>query len=551
MVKGARPVSPGDVGVLVRTNRQAAVVQAALRRAGVPVVVAGAQSVLSTAAARDWLRLLEALEQPASRSRAVAVALTPFVGMSARQLVGADEDAWEGLHSRLHVWAAVLRSEGVAALLGHISASEGIPSRLLAEVDGERRLTDLGHVAELLHAEALRSQLGLAALRTWLARRTQEDSPEGADADQRSRRLDSGSEAVHILTVHRAKGLEFPIVYCPYLWDGAPAERFGAPVLFHDGDDDDQRKLDVGGDSSDPIYRRHFDAAQDERQGEDLRHLYVALTRAQHQAVIWWVAVQGCQHSALGRLLLSKGANGDVAAKGRPSEPKDNEVRARLERIAAAVPGLVSVETASGQVGRTWVPAGMSVLPAELRAAAFDRQLDQRWRRSSYSSLTAAAHDAASGARIVSTEPESLGTTDEPVGPVAAWDPDWLGQVDPGEVGRRAHPSLWATLPAGAEIGTFVHGVLEQVDFAAPNLGDEVSAVIGSRIGTYPGSPDDADAWAGRSKRLWGPSALWPAELASGTSGAPTGSTNWGSSFPWWEGTSPWAKSSRRTWRRC
>ena len=93
-----RAVGPGDIGVLVRTNRQAAVVQASLRAAGVPVVVAGALSVLSTPAARDWLRLLEALEQPTKRSLAVAAALTPFIGMSARELAEANEQTWETLH---------------------------------------------------------------------------------------------------------------------------------------------------------------------------------------------------------------------------------------------------------------------------------------------------------------------------------------------------------------------------------------------------------------------------------------------------------------------
>jgi exodeoxyribonuclease V beta subunit len=520
-VDGSRAIWPSDIGVLVRTNHQAVVVQAALRASGVPVVVAGAQSVLSTPAARDWLRLLEALEQPASRSRAVAVALTPFLGRTAQQLAGAGEDDWEAVHSRLYEWAAAVRRDGVASLFGHISASEGLPARLLAEVDGERRLTDLGHVAELLHAQAISSQLGLAALRTWLARRTEEPGSEATEADQRGRRLDSGSDAVRILTVHRAKGLEFPVVYCPYLWDAPPGDIFGAPVLFHDAEDGGRRKLDVGGQRGDPVYEQHFAAAREEMRGEDLRHLYVALSRAKHQAVLWWVAVRGCQHSALGRLLLAKDANGDVAATGRWREPRDNEVQDRWREISAAVPGLVSVEPATGGTGQSWAGPGRTGTgrtgkgdggagrPDDLRAALFQRQLDLAWRRSSYSSITAPAHTATSSSPgLVGSEPEEPGTTDEPVvrtpggpaegavPPLVAGQPgasDQPASVDrDAELGLRAVPSLLAAMPAGADVGIFVHGVLEASDFAAPDLRAELATVVDARMGGYPGPPDDA-----------------------------------------------------------
>jgi exodeoxyribonuclease V beta subunit len=500
--EGTRAISPNDIGVLVRTNRHAVVVQGSLRAAGVPVVVAGAQSVLSTPAARDWLRLLEALEQPAARSRAAAAALTPFVGMTAQQLAAADEDAWEAVHSHLYLWAAVVRRDGVAGLFGHISATESLPARLLAQTEGERTLTDLAHVAELLHAEAMRSQLGLAALRTWLARRTVEPGSEATEADQRSRRLDSASDAVHVLTVHRAKGLEFPIVYCPYMWDVAPSDHSGAPVMFHDAEDSGRRKLDVGGEAGDAEYQRHRGSGQEERRGEDLRHLYVALTRAKHQAVVWWAAVQGSQHSALGRLLLAKDAAGDVAAEGRRGAPRDSEIRDRFERISGAVPGLVSVETATGGTGQCWagpVPAGP---PAELFLAPFSRHLDLRWRRSSYSSITAPAHRTSPGpGALVSSEAEEPGTTDEPAeqGPAGLA----TGSVPvPGavaaeagleaELSLRAVPCLLAPVPTGAEVGTFVHGVLEAVDFSAPDLRAELARVVGARMGGYPGRADDA-----------------------------------------------------------
>jgi exodeoxyribonuclease V beta subunit len=517
-----RAVRPSDIGVLVRTNRQASIVQAELLEAGVPVVVAGALSVLSTPAARGWLRLLEALEQPTTRSLAVAAALTPFIGMTARDLAEAHETTWEGLHARLHQWVALLRRSGVATLFDHIRVSESLPARLLGEPDGERVLTDLGHVAELLYAEATEAQLGLAALRAWLARRISEAGSEAADAEQYSRRLDSDSDAVQILTVHRAKGLEFPVVYCPYLWDSAAHRNKGGPVVFHDPDDNDRRKLDVGGDPDDPVYWSHYRAGQAEERGEDLRHLYVALTRAKHQAVIWWAGANGSQYSALGRLLLGRSPSGDVKTELKAGEVKDARVEAELRRRAAAVPNLISVEHCGPCPEGAAQSLGTLNRGAGLRVALFDRQLDLGWRRSSYTSITAEAHGRGD---VVGSEPEEPGTNDEPPAQIAgATGPAVTGPAvtgpavtgpavtaagvtgakatgagalaeegslgaggkATGEVAALGVTSLLSAMPAGAAFGTFVHAVLEKVDFDAPDLRTQLAAVIdGGRAGGY------------------------------------------------------------------
>jgi len=504
-----RPVGAGDIGVLVRTNRQATVVQSSLLAVGVPVVLAGVQSVLSTSAAHHWLRLLSALEQPTSRSFAAAAGLTPFVGMTAEELALSDEKTWEELHFRLHNWSALLRQNGVATLFSHISATEGLPARLLRVVDGERQLTDLGHIAELLHAEAGQGQLGLAALRAWLARRVDEVGSEGAEAEQRSRRLDSDAAAVQVLTVHRAKGLEFPIVYCPYLWDAGSRDRLGEPVVFHDPADGDRRKLDVGGDIEDLAYEMHYNACKVERRGEDLRHLYVALTRAKHQAVIWWAGVRDCQHSALGRLLLVRGPNGDVKASGRPSEPKDEEVEAELRRLAARASGLISVEHCSAVVPARLGRGSSTGSPPDLCAASFDRHLDLEWRRSSYTSITALAHtgwaarggEAAhldgsdqTGGDVVSSEPEEPGTIDEPLAALA-------GDIAPAfpdadELQLRSVVPVLARAPAGAEFGTFVHSVLENADFSADDLRSALLEAARAQQAGYLGGPLDAELLA-------------------------------------------------------
>jgi exodeoxyribonuclease V beta subunit len=485
--RDARLLTPGDVAVLVGKNRQAGAVQQALRDLDVPAVVAGNESVLATRAAEEWLTLLEAMEQPASRARAVALALTPFFGMSADDVASANEPEWESVHARLHRWSDTLRRRGVAALFRAVLAEEGVPHRLLRERDGERRLTDLGHIARLLHAEASTGQHGAPALRAWLARRSKEATGgrEGAEAEERSRWIDSDAEAVQVLTIHRSKGLEFPVVYCPFLWDEF-ARAKGLPVVFHDPDDEMMRTVDVSGRDGGSSYDHHFDLHRDEERGEALRKLYVAVTRARHQVVLWWVRVQDSQHSSLGRLLMARDEIGNVATSS-PYMPKDQEVLERFERIAARAEGLVSVEiaTAPSAPRHRWAGrVGQAI--GTLDAAAFERSLDLRWRRTSYSGITASVH----GGTVVGSEPEEPGTSDEPLAgaPVEVLDGEKGGAAGTSaadEASMRTVRSLWSDLPGGVDMGTFAHRVLEQVDFAAPDIDEEIGRAIGASRSRY------------------------------------------------------------------
>jgi len=462
-VCGRRTVSPGDIAVLVRRNLDAELARDALARAGVPAVLAGAGSVFDTQAADEWMRLLEALERPTSASRAGAAALTWFLGWSAAEVATASDARWEDLHGRLHRWAHVLRTRGVAALAETIMHSERVPERVLGVVDGERRLTDLRHIGELLHGAAMEEQLGLTALTTWLRHRIS-DAADELGIEERSRRLESDDAAVQVLTIHRSKGLEFPIVYLPYLWHPSPVTRAGEPVSFHDLDDGDVRKVDVGLEGS--SYGRHRARSIAEQRGEDLRLMYVALTRARHQAVVWWAGTKDCRFSPLGRLVFFRGEDGSVADAGAFS-PKDDAAMKRFGEIAAAAPGCISVERSVLGPPAWWSPRLPGV--AELDVASFSRSLDRRWRRTSYSDLTAGAHEA-----VVGSEPEAYVVSDEPAEPVpvavAAG-----ADADPA----LAFPSPLAAMPGGVRVGTFVHDVLEDTDFAAPDLVGELATHVG------------------------------------------------------------------------
>ena len=442
-----RAVRPGDIAVLVHRNRDALAVRDALDAAGVPAVVNGAGSVFGTGAAKAWLRLLAALERPAAASTARLAALSPFLGWSAERVALAGEAEWEDLHARLHRWAAVLRLRGVAALFETIGRAEHLDRRVLRRTDGERELTDLRHVGQLLHAVATAEQLGVTALAGWLRERIDEAAGDD-DAEDRSRRLESDAEAVQVLTIYRSKGLEFPVVYCPYLWDpGYIPEK--EPPVFHDAGG--RRTIDVGGDGG-PDTDTGW-AHMVERRGEELRLAYVALTRARHQAVVWWAGTYGARDAALCRLLFFRDPDGSVRPRGNRT-PADEQVVTRLEELGLAV------ERVDGGSGAVWVdqePDGVA-----LSAGRFDRTLDPTWRRTSYSGITSGVHEARVG-----SEEEERREADE----VAVVAPAEDSTAEPA---LRAVPSLLAEMPGGADVGTFVHGVLEGADFTAQDLDGEL-----------------------------------------------------------------------------
>ncbi|GAB3195911.1 exodeoxyribonuclease V subunit beta [Nocardioides hungaricus] len=451
------PIRPRDVAVISYRHADLAAVREALHEVGVPAVIAGGGSVFATPAGVEWLTLLEALEQPHRSTRVRSAALTCFLGRTAADLDARGDDLTDEVAETLRGWVELFATRGLAAVLEAANVA-GLPARVLAEVGGDRRLTDLRHIGEALHEVALTERHGLPSLLAWL--REQVAEGRAGRGVERTRRLDSDAAAVQLVTIHASKGLEYPVVYLPAL-----ADRFvpkPTRPLFHD--DAGIRCLDVGGGGA--HWADHCRRWAEEEAGEWLRLLYVAVTRAKSQVVAWWAPTKNAVASPLHRMLMRDPDSPDVPES--PAVPDDDAVIALFsawrDRGGPAPEAALLADPGADP------PADPA--PA-LAARAFTREVDTEWRRASYSSLSRVE---VTPAGAVASEPEITGKDDEELEAEPVVAPPVAGDV----------PSPMGGLPVGATFGSLVHAVLEHTDPDAPDLRAELLGHIDEQLGWWP-----------------------------------------------------------------
>ena len=451
-----RPLTAGDIAVIVTGKPDAMPCQEALSALGIPVVYTGDTDVFGSRAADDWLRLLKAFESPNRSGLVRAAGATMFFGYTAAELAAGGDDLTESLTDTIREWAGLARERGIAAVF-EAAQLRGAGARILSCRGGDRHMTDLTHVAQLLHQVAHREGFNIPALRLWLAR--QRDEREGPD--ERNRRLDSDAKAVQVMTVWRAKGLQYPIVYVPFLFNRYV--KVGDIPLFHEPDG--TRCLHIGGTQA-PDRRAVERLTRAEEASESLRLTYVALTRAQSQIVAWWAPTNDERNGGLSCLLRGRRVGEAVVPEAcTPATISDSAALKRFQEWEAVGGPVVEPSV----IGPPVAPRRESP-PQDPDVRHFHRPIDTTWRRTSYSALIRATESSA-----LSSEPEVTARDDE-VEDIA------LTQAPAADA---AVESPMSDLPGGAAFGSLVHAVLEHADPTSTDLAVELERVAGEHLGWW------------------------------------------------------------------
>ena len=424
---GLKKIEPRDIAVLVNNNAQPAGIQRALSQYRIPSVVYSAASVLKSSEASELLRVLLAVAQPTHEKTVRSALATELFGFDANALenLSNDEAGWEATLNRFADYHLLWRDQGFVQMMRALLVAEKVRSRLLQWRDGERRLTNVLHLIELLHTACAENRFGIDGLIKWLARQI---SPGSEVREEHELRLESDEDAVRIVTIHKSKGLEYGVTFCPFV----RKEPWSGPKEFLKFHEDDELVLDLA------ERPEHKKIRNREELAEMIRQLYVALTRAKHRGHLVWQERSRRSKSALA-WLFSEETSADAFLEGKGEADASSRLRALF-----AESDEITIENLPDVEGKVFAPA--PTLATALAPRVFDKEIDRSWRICSFSSLISGRAEGPETPDYDSVEP-GVETAEEPVSPA-----------------QGVH-----AFPGGMRAGTCLHLILEELDFADPS----------------------------------------------------------------------------------
>ena len=441
---GERKINPGDIAVLVRTRRQGMDVRDAFARYHIPSVSRGMDNVFNTEEAHALYFIVSAIADPSNYHLVKAAASTIAMGGNAGVLFGFRKDSSDALNklddltSRFYDYREIWSSGGFLNMIADFLEGESVPSRLFALNGGERMITNINHIAEILHKAEHVNDFTPKELVAWFANTI--SSPP--DNDDYTMRLERDDDAVNIVTMHACKGLEFPIVYCPFL--AHSGDNRGNYVIYHDPSDSDRPVMFLNKNIPEEV--KEIKAAED--LAENVRLLYVALTRAKSACRIMFAPNRNFSKSAAYHIFVNS--------------PGYDSARYSREILAASIHDLV--RSSGGNIGfseGTFLQ-GKNYL-AEKHAAdkitvrEFTGEVRQSWKTHSYSAIASrfASH-------------------------AVSEDKDFQAEY---HVRQERGAGIFG-FASGARAGLCIHEIFEKTDFTSEDI-DSVTEFCGKILEKY------------------------------------------------------------------
>ncbi|HET6527960.1 MAG TPA: exodeoxyribonuclease V subunit beta [Balneolaceae bacterium] len=343
---GDEAVSPGDIAILVNTHKQGDLINEALAQLGIKSVQSSDKSVFHSKEAEELERVLSAIAEAGNESLIRAALITQMMGKTANDLYRFDEDEelWMPQAELFIQWNHDWQEHGFAFMFQSLLKEGGVAKNAVCYRGGERKLTNILHLGELLQRQEHDDEPGIRSLIKWLARKRREKK-DGLEEEEL--RLESDEGLVKIVTIHRSKGLEYPVVFCPFLWKGKQIQNSQKPFLFH-SDEKKEAYLDLMPKSKER--KKRLLKYYEEELAERMRLAYVAITRAKQQCNIYWHGEAGrSEFSPLGYLLLGRESVMDQMRKKLKLAKVDEEIdegvfKQAIGELKSKTEGLVSFQ---------------------------------------------------------------------------------------------------------------------------------------------------------------------------------------------------------------
>ncbi len=443
---GDSPVKPRDIAILVRRNDDAVIIQSNLAKYNIASVLNDRGDIFKSKEALEIERVLKAVENPGNIKSLKTALATNIIGLNGNEIYNLSFQT-----EFLEIWISKFRNlneiwskSGFMKMFKTLLREEDVLSRVVTFEGGERSVTNINHLGELLFIESLTNNPGKDSLINWLAKKR---LSERFSEEEQQLRLESDEDAVNIITMHKSKGLEFPVVFAPFLWDVRSNNSKKSFAKFHDQENELKLTLDLGSEKFEENKKR-----QDyEDLAENIRLMYVTVTRAKNLCYFVWGRISGAEFSAPAYLLHKNLLYGEENEKVFPiskiKELKDSDLLSELNELQKESEGTIFVKNMPLEAGEVCRISGE--VQEDLKLKEINKIIKDDFKISSYSYMT-------SNYEGFSRQQEE--------------------EIEPGKINMKKNREIEETFldkecsiysfPGGTNAGLFFHSLLEQLDFS-------------------------------------------------------------------------------------